>query len=72
MKKEDFKIEKFPEEIATELYEKAKDMDFMDYEDEKEQTISELENALYYLKTVCENEHNQNCFRTFYKILERI
>ena len=72
MKKEDFKVEKFPEEIAVELYEKSKDMDFMDYEDEKEQVIAELENALYYIKTICENEHNQNYFRTFYKILERI
>lgn len=30
-----FKIEKFPDEIANKLFELAKDMDFQDYEEEK-------------------------------------
>jgi len=72
MEHKNFKVEKSPCEIAESLYETSKDMDYMDYEDEKEQVIADLENALYHLKTVCENEHNQNYFRTFYKILERI
>lgn len=72
MKKENFEIEQFPQEIAQKLYELSKDMDFMDYEDEKELVLADLENALYYLKAICENEYNNNYFRTLYKILERI
>ena len=68
----EFKIEKYPQEIAEALYEQAKDMDYMDYEDEKELILADLENALYHLKTVCENENNKDYFRTLYKILERI
>jgi len=67
-----FEVEKYPQEIAEALYEQAKDMDYMDYEDEKELVIADLENALYDLKAICENEHNKECYRTLYKILERI
>lgn len=67
-----FKIEKFPDEIANKLFELAKDMDFQDYEEEKKQILSDLENALYYLKAVAENPYNNECFRTFYRILENI
>lgn len=67
-----FEIEKHPQEIAEKLYNLAKDMDFSDYEEEKEQIITKLENALYHLKTVAQNEHNHEYFRTFYRILERI
>lgn len=59
-------------EIASKLYELSTDMDYMDYEEEKEKIINEIENAIYYLKTVANNEHNAEYFRTFYKILERI
>ena len=34
-----FEVEKYPQEIAEALYEQAKDMDYMDYEDEKEEVI---------------------------------
>lgn len=67
-----FEIEKYPQEIAEALYEQAKDMDYMDYEDEKEEVLADLENALYNLKAICENEYNKNCYRTLYRILERI
>ena len=67
-----FEVEKYPQEIAEQLYELSKDMDYMDYEFEKEEVIAELEKALYYLKTLCENEHNQEYFRILYRILERI
>ena len=67
-----FEVEKYPQEIAETLYEQAKDMDYMDYEDEKELVLADLENALYDLKTICENEYNKNCYRTLYRILERI
>lgn len=72
MEYKDFKIEKYPQEIAKQLYELSKDMDYMDYEDEKEKVIAELEKALYHLKTVCENEHNKEYFRILYRILEKI
>ena len=67
-----FNFEKYPQEIAENLYNATTDMDWMDYEDEKELILNDLENALYYLKTICENEHNAEYFRTFYKILENI
>lgn len=69
---EKFEVEKYPQEIAEALYEQAKDMDYMDYEDEKEEVLGDLEKALYDLKTICENEHNKECYRTLYRILERI
>lgn len=72
MKTNNFKIEKYPQEIANKLYELSKDMDWMDYEEEKEKILQDLENALYYLKAICENEYNFDYFRTFYKILENI
>ena len=65
-----YKIDTF--EIANKLYELAKDMDYMDYEEEKEQIIQEIEQGVYYIKTIAENEHNADYFRTFYNILERL
>ena len=67
-----FKVEKYPQEIAEALYEQAKDMDYMDYENEKEEVLADLEKALYTLKSTCENPYNKECFRTLYRILERI
>lgn len=64
--------EKSTQEIAENLYELSKDMDYMDYEEEKENIVNDLENALYYIKTIAQNEHNQEYFRTFYNILQRI
>ena len=64
--------EKTTQEIAEKLYELSKDMDYMDYEEEKENVINDLENALYYIKTISQNEYNQDYFRTFYNILQRI
>ena len=60
------------EEVANKLYELAKDMDYMDYEDEKEQEIADIENALYYLKALAQNEYNADYFRTFWNLLQRI
>ena len=65
-------FEKCPQEIAKRLYELAKDMDCADYEEEKEKILSELENALYWLKATASNEYNNEYFRTFYQILENI
>lgn len=60
------------EEIANKLYEMAKDMDYMDYEEEKEEEIIDIQNALYYLKSIAENPFNSRYFRTFWNILQRI
>jgi hypothetical protein len=59
-------------EIALHLYNLSCDMDFMDYEEVKDQTIVEIENCLYYLKTVAQNKYNDEYFRTFLKCLETI
>lgn len=64
--------EKSPQEIADKLYELAKDMDYMDYEEEKEEVKADIENALYYLKAIAQNEYNADYFRTFWNILQRI
>ena len=55
--------------LAKNLYKQAWDFDFLDYKGETEKEINDIENALYYLKTVCENEYNHDYFRTFYKCL---
>ena len=52
-------------EIARNIYNKCCDMDFRDYEENKEQEISEIENALYFLKTVAQNKYNKDYFETF-------
>ena len=57
-------------DVATNLYERAKDMDFMDYEDDKEHIITELENALYYIKACAQNEKNHDYFRVLHNILQ--
>ena len=59
-------------EIAGRLYELAKDMDWMDYDEEIEQIISEIEQCIYYIKTIASNEHNADYFRTFYNILQAL
>ena len=60
------------QEIAHNLYENMKDMDYMDYEDTKEETINQLIDALYHLKTVAQNEYNQDYFRTLWNCLQQI
>lgn len=67
-----YRIEKYPDEIATRIYELSNDIDFQDYEEQKEEELKELEQAIYYLKAICENDLNNDYFRTFYKALERI
>lgn len=37
-----------------------------------EEEKKDLENGLYYLHSICENEYNSDYFRTTYKILERV
>ena len=63
--------EKTTLEIANKLYELSKDMDYMDYKDEQEQVLNELEQAIYHIKTLAENKYNED-FRLLYNILQRI
>lgn len=60
------------EKIANKLYEMAKDMDYMDYEEEKEEEMADIQNALYYLKAVAQNPYNSRYFRTFWNLLQMI
>ena len=32
----------------------------------------EVENALYYLKTIASNEYNQDCYRVLWKVLQEV
>ena len=36
------------------------------------EAVEQLENCLYHLKTIAENEFNQDYFRTFYNTLEKL
>jgi hypothetical protein len=58
------------EEVATILYNNAMDMDYMDYEDTKEEDLNDLQEALYYLKACAQNEYNSDYFRTLWNILQ--
>lgn len=62
--------EKDIEEIATGLYENMTDMDSYDYEEEKKQILSDIENALYNIKAIAQNDYNQNYWRTFWNALQ--
>lgn len=58
------------EELALTLYNNAMDMDFMDYEDTKEKTLNELQEALYQIETIAKNEYNKDYWRTFWNALQ--
>lgn len=57
------------DEIAKILYDNAMDMDFMDYEDTKEQTINELKEALTELEKIAKN-YKQNYWITLWNALQ--
>lgn len=59
-------------EAALKLYNLSCDMDFQDYEEVKDQTIEEIEEALFHLKCIACNPHNKEYFRTFLKCLDTI
>lgn len=60
------------EEITERIIELSKDMDFADYEETEEEERKELENALYNIKTIAENEYNKDYWRTLYNALQKI
>ena len=57
--------------IAESLYYMAEDMDAGDYAENKEQDIDAIENAIFHIKTIAENEDNLNYWRTFLELLTR-
>lgn len=59
-------------EIATVLYNLAKDMDYMDYEEVEDGTIKQIEICLYDLKCIAQNSYNSDYFRVFLECLEAI
>jgi len=61
-----------PETIAQALYKMACDLDFSDYEENREKDISDLIDCLYQIKAIAQNPHNNDYYRTFLLCLERI
>ena len=60
------------QEVAKRLYELCEDMDHMDYEDTKNQTIDKLSEAIYQLKAIAQNEYNQDYWRGLWNVLQII
>ena len=59
-------------EIAQRIHELSKDMDYLDYEEEKEKELQELTDCIYYIKACAQNKYNFDYFRTFYNALQRL
>lgn len=60
------------EELALILYENSKDMDFADYEDTKEKTLNELQEALYQIEAIAKNKYNKDYWHTFWDALQSL
>ena len=60
------------EEIIERIIELAKDQDFNDYEETEEEERKQLENALYNIKAIAQNELNHDYWRTLWNALQRI
>lgn len=61
-----------PETIAQALYKMACDLDFSDYEENREKDISDLIECISQIKAISENPYNANFYRTFLFCLDRI
>ena len=60
------------DEIIERIIELSKDQDFNDYKETEEEERKQLENALYQLKALAQNEYNFEYWRTFWNALQRI
>ena len=60
-----FKPEYHPTEIAEALARLA-------YKEPTENTIEECTETVYTLLATAQNEYNRDCYRVFYKVLDRI
>lgn len=64
-----FKAEYYPEEIAAALMKLDGEAFVMEDEGRPE---SEYTECLYTLMAICENKYNNDYYRSFYRLLERI
>jgi C4-dicarboxylate-specific signal transduction histidine kinase len=60
------------EEITERIIELSKDMDFADYEETEEEERKQLQDALYNIKAIAQNELNKDYWRTLWNALQRI
>lgn len=60
------------ENIAEKIYNLACDMDFSDYAENKSEEVKQIEEALYTIKTYCENDHNPDYWRFLFLALAKI
>lgn len=58
-------FEYYPDDIANTLFDLAGIEPTATY-------FEKLENAIYHFKCIAENSCNDECYRTFYRILEKI
>ena len=57
---------------AKALYQLSIDMDYADYSEHLDNTLKDLELALFHIKTIAENEYNNDYFRTLARCLDLI
>jgi hypothetical protein len=67
-----FKINYYPDDIASVLYKLSSDIDIQDYSENKEHEIRDLQECLYQLLAIAQNKYNSEFYRTFWNCLERI
>lgn len=60
------------ETTAKVLYQLSIDMDYSDYKETQAQDLKDIEECLYHLKAICQNEYNHDYFRTFARCLDLI
>ncbi len=60
------------ETTAKILYQLSMDMDYADYKEYLNDTLNDIQNALYQLKAICENDMNSDYYRTFARCLDLI
>mgnify|MGYP001074236087 CR=1 FL=1 len=58
------RIEYYPEDIAAEIVRKVGE--------DNGKNVAACEEALYDLKTLCENEYNHDSWRALYRMLEKL
>jgi hypothetical protein len=60
------------EATAKALYQHSIDMDYADYEEQQNDTLTDLQEALWQIKAIAQNEYNNDFWRTFARCLDLI
>lgn len=60
------------EATAKALYQHSIDMDYADYQEFLESDLNDLQEALWQIKAIAENEYNNDFWRTFARCLDLI